>query len=236
MEKQYIVAAVVLGLGLSGYAFAQVATVDLSACVTNSGEAHLIIPGFTKKESCNKGEQLVTWNIMGQQGPKGDQGDVGPQGPIGETGERGAIGPMGPQGPKGDTGDVGPQGIRGEQGLTGLTGAQGVQGDRGEKGDTGAPGTISTQIITGAPFVVTLSSEGNAFATAKCPDGTSVLGGGAKYEVTNGPQNYTGVYQGIYLTQSFPSASDTWQANAFFFNPNVRGANLVLTAYAICTR
>jgi hypothetical protein len=90
MKKKYLIAGlVVVGLGISGYAFAQVATGQLSACVSKDGETKFIVTGFTKKQTCGKGEQLMTWNIAGTpcvQGPKGDQGNVGEQGPAGLPG------------------------------------------------------------------------------------------------------------------------------------------------------
>jgi hypothetical protein len=57
---------VVVGLGISGYAFAQVATGQLSACVSKDGETKFIVTGFTKKQTCGKNDRLVTWNSTTQ--------------------------------------------------------------------------------------------------------------------------------------------------------------------------
>ncbi|KKT36692.1 MAG: hypothetical protein UW27_C0005G0010 [Parcubacteria group bacterium GW2011_GWA1_44_13] len=141
----------------------------------------------------------------------------------------------GPQGPQGIPGIQGEQGV---QGNVGTTGSQGADGAVGPKGDVGPQGTISTQIIVGVPFTVRLSSNGNAFATATCPAGKSVLGGGVKYLVANASDNSNAfsntIYNGVQLTQSFPSSIDTWQTNVIFFNASGAGADLILTAYAIC--
>lgn len=68
MNKQYIIAvAVVLGLGIGGYAVAEVATSQLSACVKKNGEVRLIVPGFTKKDECKSEEKLVNWSSSGEQ-------------------------------------------------------------------------------------------------------------------------------------------------------------------------
>ncbi len=129
MKKQYIVAiAVLLGLGIGGYAVASVATSQLSACVAKDGDTRLIVLGFTKKQTCEKGEQLISWNTAGQQGP---QGIAGPQGPKGDTGATG---------PQGQIGLTGSQGIQGPSGKDGVDGQDGIQGPKGDKGETGASG------------------------------------------------------------------------------------------------
>lgn len=150
-------------------------------------------------------------------------------------GAQGIQGVQGIQGPTGATstvpGPVGPQGVKGDTGLAGSQGMPGEIGPKGDKGDVGAPGVSATQIIVGVPAVVAVSSNGNAFATATCPAGKFVLGGGAKYVIPTANSNTA--YNGISLTQSFPSSVDTWQANVLF--ANAPSNNLTLTAYAICT-
>jgi hypothetical protein len=129
VKKQYITAiAVVLGIGISGCAFAFIASNQLSACVSKDGEMRLIVSGFTKKQKCEKNEQLVSWNVAGQQGPQGVAGPVGPKGDKGDTGVTGLAGLQGQQGTQGEVGPMGPQGL------------QGIQGTKGDKGDTGVPG------------------------------------------------------------------------------------------------
>jgi hypothetical protein len=143
-NKYVVVVAVVLWLGIGGYAVAEVATSQLSACVSRNGETRLVIAGFTKKQACEKGEQLISWNTMGPKGDKGDtgltgeQGIQGPKGDTGATGEQGQIGLTGPQGPKGD------QGLDGKDGANGQDGAQGPKGDTGKDGAPGVDGTNAT--------------------------------------------------------------------------------------------
>ena len=202
-----------LFIGLGSWAYTEAAGTTITVCAQKDGDMRLIGIGFTSA-ACNNKETLVSWNI---QGPKGD---TGAQGIQGVKGDKGDVGLQGIQGLKGDAG------LTGATGTPGIAGKDGAKGDQGEKGESGATTSISTQIVTGTPFVVVqLSSQGNAFATATCPPGKSVLGGGASY-ITSHPA------YGIAMTQSFPSSVDTWQANVEFFNAG--SGTLTLTAYAIC--
>jgi hypothetical protein len=57
--------------------------------------------------TCARGENKITWNVEGPQGPAGaagPQGVAGPAGPAGPQGEPGVAGPAGPQGEPGPTG------------------------------------------------------------------------------------------------------------------------------------
>ncbi len=142
----------------------------------------------------------------------------GPRGPKGPPGPHGPQGPAGPQGPKGDPGE------RGSQGLAGLPGPAGPKGDTGATGATGPAGKLTTANIvrvTGANTAVPPGAS--ADATAPCPEGSTVLGGG--YSTTllfggqltvlgNGPQ---------------PSAQN-WIVR--FFNPGASQVNVV--AFATC--
>ena len=109
-------------------------------------------------QTCRDNERTISWS---EQGPQGDQG---PEGLKGDTGLTGATGPQGPQGDTGATGATGPQG---PQGATGATGATGPQGPAG--------GVSGYEIVS-----VTVERSASPFssATAACPDGKSVLGGG----------------------------------------------------------
>lgn len=109
------------------WAYAEVGSGQLSACVKKDGDVRVLIPGFTGS-NCKKDERLVRWNITGPQGPKGEKGDAGVPG---VNGQGGATGPQGP---------VGPMGAQGEQGLPGKDGSNGQDGAPGPKGDTGTPG------------------------------------------------------------------------------------------------
>ena len=146
----------------------------------------------------------------GPAGAKGDTGDTGPQGEKGDTGDQGIQGEQGPQGlagnngvqgDKGDTGDTGPQGPIGLTGATGATGAKGDTGDQGAPGNDGQDGAdgvaaglscTTDQIIKwdGSAWVCSslqrrleyYSAPLPQFATANCPIGTKVTGGGCNIE------------------------------------------------------
>ena len=102
MKNKYTIAVMVLGLGISGYAFAQISGGQLSACVERNGESHFVLTGFTKKQVCEKGEQLVSWNIAGLPGPQGPQGVAGKDGASGGAGMQGLAGQKGDPGPAGN--------------------------------------------------------------------------------------------------------------------------------------
>lgn len=100
-------------------------------------------------EQCRPNEVAVQWS---QRGPKGDQG---------------------PQGEPGATGAPGPKGDKGEQGVAGPAGPQGPAGPSGiaEYRTVYTDGT--------APFGFTqVGAFGTAEATATCPEGWRVVGGG----------------------------------------------------------
>jgi hypothetical protein len=99
-------------------------------------------------QPCRSTELAVSWSQKGPAGP------VGPTGPGGPQGATGPVGPSGPQGPLGPTGAQGPVGPRGEQGPAGA-----VSGYR----------TVRSSTVAGTGAVT---------ATATCPPGTKVTGGG----------------------------------------------------------
>ena len=87
------------------------------------------------------------------------------------------VGPRGRRGAKGDTGPMGPQGPKGE------TGGQGVQGPEGARGPAGPPGPSNQVPYTAAYSSHTQVAPGAwGFATAVCPEGTTVFGGGQAIE------------------------------------------------------
>lgn len=120
-------------------------------------------------EPCKKNELAIRWNQIGV------KGDSGPQG---------LAGPAGPQGAKGDTGDTGPKGDAGAPGPVGANGAAGMQGPAGPKGDigpTGSQGPAGSDGISGYEIVhvtVNIPAGSSGSATAQCPAGKKVLGGG----------------------------------------------------------
>jgi formylglycine-generating enzyme required for sulfatase activity len=68
----------------------------INACVLKDGTLRIVAAPV-----CKKGETLLTWNIMGQQGEQGIQGEPGLQGDPGPAGPQGEQGPPGPQGEPG---------------------------------------------------------------------------------------------------------------------------------------
>jgi hypothetical protein len=118
---------------------------EIRACVHNgNSQLRLIGPA----DACTRNERMVTWNIVGPQGPKGDMGNVGPMGPRGFTGNVGPAGPQGEPGRDGAPGNVGP---RGPQGDPGKDGAPGNIGPRGPQGEPGLPGNIGPKGPQGDP-------------------------------------------------------------------------------------
>ena len=84
---------------------------QIFACVNaTSGAVRIVAQGA----ACRTPESLVTWNVVGPQGPPGPAGAPGPQGPAGPAG---ALGPPGPQGPAGPPGPPGPKGDPGQSAL-----------------------------------------------------------------------------------------------------------------------
>lgn len=112
-------------VGGGSWAYVSAAGATINACVAKDGDTRILLTS----SACKRGEQLVSWNIMGPQGPKGDTGATGSQGL---------------QGPKGDKGDVGIQGIHGVQGIAGNNGQDGASGQQGPKGDKGEQGVAGT--------------------------------------------------------------------------------------------
>ena len=102
-----VLATLVLVAGGS-WIYVSAAGGTINACVAKDGDTRILLTGST----CRKGEQLLSWNVMGPQGPKGDTGAVGAIGPVGPQGVAGTNGLNGAQGPKGDKGD---QGVSGTQ-------------------------------------------------------------------------------------------------------------------------
>lgn len=136
-------------------------------------------------------DQAGRWvgDPTGLQGPKGDKGDPG------GAAAKGDPGPAGPAGPAGPVGPAGPQGPAGMQGAQGLQGTQGTQGNQGPAGvpcagcvtrpsiASGALNhghTLSVQQVAGTPVVVPKS--GASWATAVCPAGTILTGGGCNWQ------------------------------------------------------
>ena len=98
----FVLMALVLVVGVP-WVYVSAAGGTISACVAKDGDTRLLLSG----SSCKKGEQLLSWNIMGPQGLQGIKGD---KGDVGSSGLQGIQGPQGVQGPRGDRGEVGTNG------------------------------------------------------------------------------------------------------------------------------
>lgn len=160
-------------------------------------------------QSCGNKEKQITWN---QTGPAGPQGLPGPQGTPG---------------PKGDPGIQGPQGIPGPTGVPGQPGPQGAQGTSG----------ISGYEIVEANSLFN-NTERTKIASALCPAGKVVLGGGAEIFPSTADNNHYSAP--IFLQDSrpfFPLFSPTepfgWYARASVIDPNY-SYEWWLLVWAIC--
>lgn len=194
---------VLSGVGLFAYnAKASIPNIDI--CVNKkSGGIYLIVDSATRSKCQNPNEYILNINPNG--GPQGIDGSIGLTGATGSQGIPGLIGPQGIQGFTGATGSIGATGADGAIGPigpTGATGAQGIQGLNGVSGWEKVPGLVTTSEI----------------ATATCPEGKNVIGGGY---VTTGSSN-------ISPTSNFPLDEKTWEVTA-----STPGGTTI-QAYAIC--
>jgi hypothetical protein len=141
--------------------------------------------------------------INGMVGPSGTDGVPGRDGSAGVDGTRGDAGPMGTTGSSGSNGAIGPQGPAGPQGSTGATGPTGA--------NAVLPPTFS-RVALQAPSIVT--ATGSSSATATCPAGRVVTGGGV-----------SGTGSAAART-SYPSSATAWTGSL---------ASGVATVYALCS-
>jgi len=99
------VAVVVMACGVAFAASARAEESNtITACVSHEGRVRVVKPRSADSQKpsanpCRRGEELVTWNIVGPAGPRGPQGGQGEQGPQGDQGPPGAEGPKGDPGP-----------------------------------------------------------------------------------------------------------------------------------------
>ena len=126
-------------------------------------------------------------------------------------------GPPGPQGPPGPPGETGPQGPQGEQGPPGETGPQGPQG---EQGPPGPDKRLNTFQIAGNVVLIDFRSFGTA--TASCPAGSELTGGGY---IKNSVMEVT-------INRESLTQAETWEVQVF--NPNEFGERAPLQAYVEC--
>ena len=120
---------------------------------------------------------------------------------------------------KGAKGDAGPQGAKGDAGAPGPKGDQGVQGVQGPKGDTGAQGPQGAPGAVRGYKIVRVTSRGDV-ASAQCPDGEKVLGGGGSAGLDDA------------LASSAPSSDESsWVVVRQVLHPPIEGS---MAAWAIC--
>lgn len=136
---------------------------------------------------------------------------------AGLHGRKGATGPAGPAGAKGDQGIQGlqgPPGVQGEPGPKGDQGIQGVQGIQGPPGDS----SVAVGYITSP--LTKVSPNSTATATAHCPSGTVVTGGGV-YPINNDVNISIDSSDWDYSTEPTPNAwvgvvNNTGPADVYF--------------------
>ena len=173
-----------------------------------------------------------TQGAKGEKGDKGDKGDkgengaAGPKGDAGAAGAKGTDGAPGPQGGKGDKGDTGDRGANGTNGVNGTDGPVGPQGPEGPKGDKGEAGPSAAG---SAKPVIALSQlqggEDTKSATATCPSGTVVIGGGYDIDVESGKGT------DITVVTNRPAGTDSWTVTASDKNSS---GDWSISAHAVC--
>lgn len=162
-----------------------------------------------------------------------------------------AIGAQGAQGANGAQGAPGPQGLpgaQGPQGIPGPTGKQGPAGPVGKTGATGARGAAGTitasHAITPAP---TMSAVDPAIgtvlsATASCPTGQVLLGGGGRISMkdqsapstpASAPSPTTSAKQ-VELRDSYPLGTQAWRVTGVVTGTLPANEQVVLQPYALC--
>jgi hypothetical protein len=162
--------------------------------------------------------------VAGPQGPAGVQGAAGPQGIQGVPGAQGATGPQGVAGPRGATGLTGVQGPAGAAGAT---------GPRGPSGATGASGNVvASTVVPGAPVLTATDPPVGtaATATAACPQGEIVLGGGAQVSAPGAS------VKSVVLRSSFPTTTNGWRATGSVIAPLGAADQMTVRPYVLCGR
>jgi hypothetical protein len=101
----------------------------------------------------------------------------------------------------------------------------------GDKGPAGATGPTASQVVTGTPQSTAddPSLGDTVAATATCPAGTVLLGGGGT--VIN---DEAGSPQKTVLVKTYPSSGTVWTAVGVVTG-NLPTAKMTVQAYAICS-
>jgi len=161
--------------------------------------------------ACHGGHIEMTWNVAGPAGAPGapgEKGEKGDKGDKGDTGPAGAQGPAGPQGPVGATGPQGPQGIQ---------------------GPAGNGGSLAVQLVRDSADI----SPGRfGRATAICPTGKVLLGGGFQFSFFD--RASTKIVGSVPLFASGSPVPNAWSAEGFNDDTNTSGAIRRIYAYALC--
>jgi hypothetical protein len=157
-QRLMVAGALVLGLVLGAAALAVAGNGGvIYACVNNDSGTVKIVDADTV---CNENWTLTTWNQEGAPGADGADGQDGADGADGQDGADGA------------------DGQDGEDGADGQDGEDGFDGQDGADGADGTPGGLSgLERVTGTAFGAVAEGE-TISATAVCPAGKSVTGGG----------------------------------------------------------
>lgn len=113
----------------------------------------------------------------------------------------------GPAGPKGEPGSPGPTGPKGDPGQPGPQGVQGVQGERGPAGFSGYEQVTVEEHSNVAMSIYT-------DATATCPTGKVVVGGGAEIRGANPIDPPSNAGPGVVLDGSRPFNATQWVASS----------------------
>lgn len=131
-------------------------------------------------------------------------------------------------GPAGPVGPVGPAGHSGPAGPAGPAGSAGAPGPAGPAGATGPPGPTGSTVTSGAPVTQNGGQDTLATATATCPAGKVLLGGGA--QVTNDT-----FASDVALLSSYPSGGNSWTAVGVVTVGVIGTTNITVQAYVVCT-
>ena len=127
-----------------------------------------------------------------------------------------------------------------QTGPAGPSGPAGPQGVQGPVGSEGPRGTASTTVVTASDSVVAHAlapglppPPGTLTATASCPSGAAIAGGGQRSRLVESSGVESGGADEIWVTSSYPSSSAAWTVEAAL-TPKQPEERLTITAYAIC--